>query len=73
MGRTSARELTGNPSVSGGELAADDDLVRLCPIELAAGLVMLAEEVADEPLGALIQGLEVVGELGFDVPAEIKE
>ena len=65
--------LTGDPGVGEGEQAADDNLVHLCPIELTAGLIPLVEEVADEPLGALIQGLEVVGELGFDVPAEIKE
>jgi hypothetical protein len=55
--------LTGNPSVGEGELAADDDLIRLRPIELAAGLIQL---------GALVQGLEVVRELGVGVPAEIK-
>ena len=32
----------------------------------------MVEAVADEPMGALIQGLEVVGELGVSVPAEIK-
>jgi hypothetical protein len=32
----------------------------------------LTEEVADESLGALVQGLEVVGELGVGFPAEIK-
>ena len=64
--------LTGNPSVGEGELAADDDLIRLRPIELAAGLIPLAEEVADEPLGALVQGLEIVGEFGIGIPAEIK-
>ena len=65
-------KLTSDPGVGEGELAADDDLVRLCPIELAAGLITLAEEVADEPLGALIQVLEVCGKLGVGVPAEIK-
>jgi len=47
--------LTGNPSVGEGELAADDDLIRLRPIELAAGLILLTEEVTDELLGALIR------------------
>ena len=65
--------LTGDPGVGEGELAADDDLVHLCSIELMAGLIPLVEEVADEPMGAFIQGLEVVGELGFDVPVEIKK
>ena len=64
--------LTSNPGVGEGELAADDDLVHLCSIELMAGLIPLVEAVADEPMGALIQGLEVVGELGVSVPAEIK-
>ena len=50
----------------------DDDLVRLRPIELVAGLIPLAEEVTDEPLSALAQGLKVGGELGVGVPAEIK-
>ena len=67
-----ARKLTGNLGVGVGELAADDDSIRLCLVELAAGLVPLAEEVVDESLGALIQGLEVCRELGIDVPAEIK-
>ena len=53
-------------------MAADDDLIRLCPVDLVAGLVLLAEEVTDECLGALIQGLEVGRELGIDVPVEIK-
>jgi hypothetical protein len=36
------------------------------------GLIPLAEEIADETLGALVQGLEVGRELGVGVPAEIK-
>jgi len=48
-------------------LAADDDLIRLCPVEITAGLSELAEEVADEPLGTLIQVLEVGGKLGVSV------
>ena len=50
----------------------DHDLAGLGHVELAAGLVPLAEEVADEPLGGLIQGVEVGGELGVDTPAKIK-
>jgi hypothetical protein len=49
-----ARRLTGDPGVGIRELATDDDPVGLCHIELAAGLIPLAEEVADEALGALI-------------------
>ena len=48
-------------------------MIHLCRVELAAGLVLLAEEVTDEPLGALVWGLEVRRELGVDVPAEIKK
>ena len=67
-----ARRLTGDPGVGIGELATDDDPVGLCYVELAAGLIPLAEEVADEPLGALVQGMEVGGEVGVIVPAEVK-
>ena len=42
------------------------------PIELAAGLIPLAKKIADETLGALVQGLEVGGELGVGVSAKIK-
>ena len=49
-----ARRLTGDPGVGGRELAADDDLVGLRHVDLAAGLVPLVEEVVDEPLGALV-------------------
>jgi len=35
-------------------MAADDDLIRLCPVEVAVGFGELAEEVADVTLGALI-------------------
>ena len=72
MGRTSARKLTGDPGVGGGELATDDGLVGLRRIELAADLVPLVEEVADEPLGALVQGMEDHWEIGIVVPTEIK-
>jgi len=49
-----AGNLTGSLGVGIGELAANDDLVRLRPVEIAAGLVELAEEVADVILGTLI-------------------
>ena len=32
----------------------------------------MAEEVADEPLGALIQVLEIGGKLGFGIPTKIR-
>ena len=64
--------LTGNLGVGVGELATDDDLICLCPVEIAAGLVPLAEEVSTEVLSALVQGLEVGGEFAVGVPAEIK-
>ena len=64
--------LTGDPGVGGGELAANDNLVCPRPIELAAGLILLAKKIADETLGALVQGLEVGGELGVGVSAKIK-
>ena len=50
-------ELTSDLGVGVGQLAADVDLIRLCSVEIAAGLGKLAEEVTDEPLGALIQVL----------------
>ena len=53
-GGAMARRLTSDPSIGIGELAADDDLIGLRRIELAAGLIPLVEEVADEPLGALV-------------------
>ena len=64
------RSLTGSPGVGVGELAADDDLIRLRPVEVAAVLVELAEEVANVVLGALVQDLEVGGELHGGVPTE---
>ena len=73
QGKMWSEGLTGNLGVGVGELAAEDDLICLCPIEIAAGLVALAEEVADEPLGALIQVLEVGRELNSGVSAEMKE
>jgi len=54
-------------------MAADDNLIRLCPVEVAAGFGSLAEEVADVTLGALIPVLEVGGELNGGVSAEIRK
>ena len=48
------RELTRGLGVGAGELAADDDLVRPCLVEVAAGLVELAEEVANVVLGTRV-------------------
>ena len=53
-------------------MAADDDLIHLCPVEVAAGFIDLAEEVADATLCALIQVLEVGRELDGGVSAEMK-
>jgi len=51
----------------------DDCLIRLRCLELAAGLLPLAEEFTDELLGALIEGEEVLRQgWGFVVPAEVK-
>ena len=66
------RELTCGLGVGASELAADDDLVRLCPVEVTAGIGELAEEVADVALGAFVQSLEVGRELDGDVSAEMK-
>jgi len=49
-----AGNLTGSLGVGVGELAADNDLICLCPVKIAAGFIELAEEVADVVLGALI-------------------
>ena len=54
-------------------MVADDNLIRLCPVEVAAGFGELAEEVADVTLGALIQVLEVGGELNGGVSAEMRK
>jgi hypothetical protein len=64
-----AQELTCGLGVGAGELAADDDLVRLSPVEVTAGLGELEEEVADVALGTLIQGLEVGEKLNGGVSA----
>ena len=51
----------------------DDNLIRLHSIKIATGLVALVEVVTNEPLGPLVQVLEVGGELGVGVPTEIKK
>ena len=54
-------------------MAADDGLVSLRHFELAAGLIPLAEEVADELLGAITKGVVVLRHvLGLVIPTEIK-
>ena len=63
-------ELTYGLGVSVGELATDDDLVRPCPVEVAPGLVELAEEVADVVLGTRVQDLEIGEKLHGSVPTE---
>ena len=67
-----AEKLTCDLGVGVGELATDNDLVRLRLVEVTAGFGELAEEVADVALGTLIQGLEVDGELNGGVSAEMK-
>jgi len=67
-----AGKLTCDLGVGIGELATDNDLVRLRPIEVTAGFGELTEEVADVALGTLVQGLEVGGELDGGVSAEMK-
>ena len=47
-------KLTCGLGVGAGELAADDDLLRPCPVEVATGLIELAEEVADVVLGTCV-------------------
>ena len=49
-----ARGLTCDLGVGVGELAADDDLVCLRPVEVAVGFGELAEEVVDITLGTLV-------------------
>jgi len=68
-----AGKLTCGFGVGIGELTADDDLVRLCPVEVTAGIGKLAEEVADVALGTLVQGLEVGGELNGGVSAKMRK
>ena len=55
-------KLTCGIGVGTGELAANDDLVRPCPVEVATDLVELAEEVVDVLLGACVQDPKVWGE-----------
>ena len=50
----------------------DDDLVRLRPVEVTAGIGELAEEVADVALGAFFQSLEVGRELDGGASAKMK-
>ena len=56
-----AGNLTGSFGVGVGEVATDDDLMRLRPVKIAAGFVELAEKVMDVVLSALVQGLKVGG------------
>ena len=63
-------KLTCGIGVGTGELAANDDLVRPCPVEVATDLVYLAEEVADVLLGACVQDPEVLGEFHGGVSTE---
>ena len=49
-----ARNHTSSLGVGVGELAADDDLIRLCPVKVVVGFVELAELVADVVLGTRI-------------------
>ena len=67
-----AGKLTCDLGVGVGELAMDDDLVSLRPIEVMAGFGELAEEVAYVALGTLVQGLEVGGVLDGGVSAEMR-
>ena len=67
-----ARKLTCGLGVGVGELATDDDLFRLCPVKVVAGLNELAEEVANVALSTLVQGLEVGGDLSGGVSAEMR-
>ena len=66
------RKLTCDLGVGVGEVATDNDLVRLRPIKVTVGFGELTEKVTDVALGTLVQGLEVGGELSVDVPTEIK-
>ena len=67
-----AGKLTCGFGVGIGELATDDDMVRLRPVKVTTGFGELAEEVADVALGTLIQGLKVGGELDGGASAEMK-
>jgi len=63
-------KLTCGLGVGAGELAADDDLVHPCPVEVTTHLVELAEEITDVLLGACIQDPEVWGEFHGGVSTE---
>ena len=64
-------KLTCDLGVGIGEVAADNDFVRLRPIKVTAGFGELTEEVADVALGTLVQGLEVGEELHGGVSVEM--
>jgi hypothetical protein len=67
-----AGKLTCDLGVGVGELVADDDLVRLHPVEVTAGFGKLAEEVTDVAFGTLVQGLEVGGDLSGGISTEMR-
>ena len=67
-----AGKLTCDLGVGVGELAADNDLVCLRPVEVTTRFSELAEEIADVVLSTLIQDLEVGGELDGGVFAEMR-
>ena len=67
-----AGKLTGGLGVGVGELAADDDLIRLSPVKVTASLGELVEEVVDVVLSTLIQDLEVGRELDGGVSADMR-
>jgi len=46
--------FTGSPGVGVGEVTADNDQIRLCPVKVVVGFVELAELVADVVLGTRI-------------------
>ena len=76
MKRITKEDMAGKQTcdfgVGVGEMAADNNLVRLHPIKVMAGFGELAKEVVNVALGTLVQGLEVVGELDGGVSAEIR-
>ena len=65
-------KLTCDLGVVVGEVAVDNDLVRLRPIKVMVGFGELTKKVADVALGSLIQGLEVGRQLDSGVSAEMK-
>jgi len=68
----SAGRLTCDLGVGIGKVTTDNNLVRLHPVEVTAGIGELVEGVADVALGTLAQGLEVGGELDGGVSAEMR-